>query len=82
MHRMRAVTVEGSLVGEFHHTSKLVALSTRGNIHADGCFHQAGDLSLQAANFSLTRSFCFSVTPGFQRKANMWTYIARENPAP
>src|SRR5882672_2303699 len=36
MHRMRAVTVEGSLVGEFHHTSKLVALSTRGNIHADG----------------------------------------------
>jgi hypothetical protein len=50
--RVRAVGFEGGAALEFHHAAKLVSLRARGDIFADPGFEQAGDASLEFADFS------------------------------
>ena len=56
---------EGLLVGELHYASEFVALGARGEVGADIGFEEAGDLSLEGADFGLDAEFLLGGDVGF-----------------
>jgi len=62
---MGVVGVEGGPVGELHYAAECVALRAWGKVRPDVGFEQAGDLSLQGADFGLGAELLFLGDAGF-----------------